>query len=158
MIKLCNNLFLHFLRLVYRQSIGQRNICVFNFCNRPRTLESTKSLKSTKVSCFTVYLMNLLPKNSQGAFITLLNSPQRWLRINDGIKRALTIIISWCVHKKGTRKKSQEKLKSDWAFSFSVSQQEQIIINVKSVKHSIWNLSSECPYFPGQFYHKLISN
>ena len=47
-IKFCENIFLRFLLLVYRQSIEHRNICVLNFCNR------SKILKNAKISCSTV--------------------------------------------------------------------------------------------------------
>ena len=48
------------------------------------------------------------------------NAPQRWLSVNEGIKRALAVIISWNVNKKGARKKSQEIITSNfvlWNFS-----------------------------------------
>ena len=47
-IKFGENVFLRFLLLMYRQSIKQRNICVFNFCDRLKIPENAK------VSCFTV--------------------------------------------------------------------------------------------------------
>ena len=42
-IKFCENIFLGFLLLVYRQSIKQRNICVLNFCNQPKILENARN-------------------------------------------------------------------------------------------------------------------
>lgn len=36
-----------------------------------------------------------------------------WLPMNEGIERALDIIIFWCASKMGTRQKSQVRLKSD---------------------------------------------
>ena len=47
-----------------------------------------------------------------------LNSFQRRLSINEGTKRALVIVTSWYVNKKETRKKGQERLKSDLGFGF----------------------------------------
>ena len=53
--------------------------------------------------------------------------PQRWLSINKRMERALAILIptihldfgiSYCANKKGTRNKSQERLKSDLGFRF----------------------------------------
>ena len=54
MVKLCENVFLCFLLLVYRQSIGQRNICSFNFCDQPKILENIK------ISCSAVFIFLLL--------------------------------------------------------------------------------------------------
>ena len=52
-IKFCENILLHFLLLVYNQSIEQRNICALNFCDRP------KILKNAKISCSTVIIEQL---------------------------------------------------------------------------------------------------
>ena len=42
-------------------------------------------------------------------------SPSKMASINEGIKRARAIIISWCANKMGTRKKSP-RLESDLGF------------------------------------------
>ena len=47
-IKLCENVFLHFLLLVYRQSIERRSICIFNFCDQPKILENAKIRQTEK--------------------------------------------------------------------------------------------------------------
>ena len=56
---------------------------------------------------------------------SLAQTPQRWLSINDGIKRASAVIMSWCVNKERTREKSQERLKSDLGLQFLADQQEK---------------------------------
>ena len=40
--KFCENVFLRFLLLVYRQSIEQRNICAFNICDWRKSLKNAK--------------------------------------------------------------------------------------------------------------------
>ena len=56
--------------------------------------------------------------------------------IDEGIKRALAIIISWCANKNGIRKKSQERLKSDlnWLFGISARKSKKMIKLVNSTQ------------------------
>ena len=48
MLKLCENVFLRFLLLMFRQSMEQRNICVFNFCDPPKILKILKVKRTQK--------------------------------------------------------------------------------------------------------------
>ena len=59
------------------------------------------------------------------------------LSINEGIKRALAIVISWCSNNEGTRQKSQERLKSDlglWLLGISARKNNNRQ-DVKWMKH-----------------------
>ena len=47
-IKFCRNIFLRFLLLVNRQSMGQRYIRVFHFCNQLKVLENANIRKTQK--------------------------------------------------------------------------------------------------------------
>ena len=81
--------------------------------------------------CLTPSHVTGVPGVGAGAFAT--KSPSKMLSINEGIKRALAIVISWCVRNKGTRKKTQERLKSDlglWLFGSS----DRKITNALGVK------------------------
>ena len=76
------------------------------------------------------YLSNAL---SHGTDASLLQkAPQRWFSINEGIKTALAIVISWSDNKKVTRQKSQERLKSDlglWLFGILVRRNNKLELN-----------------------------
>ena len=48
-ITFSKDLFLRFLLLLYRKSIKQRNICVFNFYGRPKSLKNAKIRRMQKL-------------------------------------------------------------------------------------------------------------
>ena len=81
--------------------------------------------------CLTPSHVTGVPGVGAGAFAT--KSPSKMLSINEGIKRALAIVISWCVKTREQYRKATRGSNKIWACDFLAFQQGKIINGLNTV-------------------------